>query len=124
MLQHTDRTDHSTAPNITHIQLALDLIPGECAQHQYQLGFRQDHHTHEPGLTVPATLNPRSTIGTIATHPPLTIEVTISPKHQTLLDGLNIDFSEDLMGGGFRFENPNASRTCSCGYAFDASVSH
>ncbi len=32
--------------------------------------------------------------------------------------GLKLDYSEDLMGGGFRFQNPNATRTCSCGLSF------
>jgi iron-sulfur cluster assembly protein len=32
--------------------------------------------------------------------------------------GLKLDYSEDLMGGGFRFQNPNAINTCSCGLSF------
>lgn len=31
---------------------------------------------------------------------------------------LKIDFSEDLMGGAFRFDNPLATESCRCGYAF------
>ncbi len=34
------------------------------------------------------------------------------------LDGLNVDFSKKLMGGGFRFENPNAAKSCGCGTSF------
>lgn len=34
------------------------------------------------------------------------------------LGGLNVDYSEDLMGGGFRFHNPNAIATCGCGNSF------
>jgi iron-sulfur cluster assembly protein len=34
------------------------------------------------------------------------------------LEGLNVDFSSKLMGGGFRFANPNASRSCGCGTSF------
>jgi len=34
------------------------------------------------------------------------------------LDGLNVDFSTKLMGGGFRFVNPNAARSCGCGTSF------
>jgi Fe-S cluster assembly iron-binding protein IscA len=29
-----------------------------------------------------------------------------------------LDYSEDLMGGGFRFHNPNAIETCGCGNSF------
>jgi iron-sulfur cluster assembly accessory protein len=31
---------------------------------------------------------------------------------------LQIDYSEDLMGGGFRFQNPNATANCGCGNSF------
>lgn len=38
-----------------------------------------------------------------------------SIKHLTTL---TLDYSEDLMGGGFRFDNPNAIETCGCGNSF------
>ena len=34
------------------------------------------------------------------------------------LNGLILDYSEDLMGGGFRFNNPNAKVACGCGNSF------
>lgn len=34
------------------------------------------------------------------------------------LDGLRIDFSDDLVQAGFRFTNPNASKSCGCGSSF------
>jgi iron-sulfur cluster assembly protein len=34
------------------------------------------------------------------------------------LDGLQIDFVLALMGGGFRFENPQAVNRCACGDSF------
>jgi iron-sulfur cluster assembly protein len=34
------------------------------------------------------------------------------------LQGLTMDYSEDLMGGGFRFVNPLAVQTCGCGNSF------
>lgn len=34
------------------------------------------------------------------------------------LFGTTLDFSDGLNGKGFFFENPNASRTCSCGESF------
>jgi iron-sulfur cluster assembly accessory protein len=46
------------------------------------------------------------------------IIVAIAPQHQSNLHGLKIDYAEDLMGGGFRFHNPNAATTCSCGQSF------
>jgi len=34
------------------------------------------------------------------------------------LSGTQLDYTEGLEGQGFYFENPNASRTCSCGESF------
>ena len=36
----------------------------------------------------------------------------------SLLSGLRVDFSSQLLGGGFKFHNPNASRSCGCGSSF------
>jgi iron-sulfur cluster assembly protein len=47
---------------------------------------------------------------------PLTI--IIDSKSLELLQGLSIDYSEDLMGGGFQFTNPQAIKTCDCGISF------
>jgi iron-sulfur cluster assembly accessory protein len=46
------------------------------------------------------------------------IAVVINPEALAWVEGLVIDYSEDLMGGGFRFHNPNAVQTCSCGNSF------
>ena len=34
------------------------------------------------------------------------------------LTGTEIDFSDDLLNGGFKFGNPQANRTCGCGTSF------
>ena len=34
------------------------------------------------------------------------------------LIGTQIDFSSDLLNGGFKFTNPQASRSCGCGTSF------
>ena len=34
------------------------------------------------------------------------------------LEGLHIDYSDDLIRSGFRFTNPNASGSCGCGASF------
>jgi iron-sulfur cluster assembly protein len=34
------------------------------------------------------------------------------------LIGTKIDFSSDLLNGGFKFTNPQASRSCGCGTSF------
>ena len=35
-----------------------------------------------------------------------------------LLNGIEIDYVEKMMGGGFRINNPNAASTCGCGESF------
>jgi iron-sulfur cluster assembly accessory protein len=46
------------------------------------------------------------------------LEVVIDQPSAPYLNGLTVDYTEDLMGGGFRFHNPNATHTCGCGNAF------
>jgi iron-sulfur cluster assembly protein len=36
------------------------------------------------------------------------------------MDGSSIDYVEDMLGGGFRIDNPNAIATCGCGSSFQA----
>lgn len=46
------------------------------------------------------------------------IQVIIGESILRYINGLTIDYTEDLMGGGFRFHNPNAVKTCGCGTSF------
>ncbi|MEC4982506.1 MAG: iron-sulfur cluster assembly accessory protein [Oscillatoria sp. PMC 1068.18] len=46
------------------------------------------------------------------------ISIVVDAESSEFLKGLSLDYSEDLMGGGFRFHNPNATETCSCGNSF------
>ena len=48
------------------------------------------------------------------------VQVAIDPQQSKYLNELTLDYSEDLMGGGFRFHNPNAAKSCSCGNSFSA----
>lgn len=46
------------------------------------------------------------------------VEVWIDPKSLLYLFGLQLDYSDELIGGGFKFSNPNASTSCGCGTSF------
>ena len=46
------------------------------------------------------------------------MRVAIDSQSLPYLDGLMLDYTEDLMGGGFRFSNPNAVSSCGCGNSF------
>jgi len=46
------------------------------------------------------------------------INILIPEKVSSMLDGIEIDYEDKLMGGGFKVNNPNADRTCGCGESF------
>ena len=84
------------------------------------------HHRLRAGLPPPRagplsrSLRPRATPPT----PPRpsrvqgTIRCVIDPKSLMFLYGLQLDYSDELIGGGFSFANPNAEETCGCGKSF------
>ena len=48
------------------------------------------------------------------------IKVIVDPMSMRYLEGAEVDYKEDLMGGGFAIKNPNATSTCGCGHSFQA----
>lgn len=47
-------------------------------------------------------------------------KMVCDPKSLLFLYGMQLDYSDALIGGGFAFSNPNASSTCGCGKSFAA----
>ena len=48
------------------------------------------------------------------------IKIICDVKSWFYVKGTKIDFSEDLLAGGFQLNNPNANKTCGCGTSFSA----
>ncbi|KAK6924165.1 FeS cluster biogenesis [Dillenia turbinata] len=46
--------------------------------------------------------------------------IVCDPKSLLFLFGMQLDYSDALIGGGFSFKNPNATQTCGCGKSFVA----
>lgn len=46
------------------------------------------------------------------------VKVLVDPKTALYLKGTHIDYSSALIAGGFKFTNPNAKASCSCGESF------
>ena len=46
------------------------------------------------------------------------IEVLIDPVSAQYIDGITVDFKDDLEGARFVMSNPNAKTTCGCGSSF------
>lgn len=81
-------------------QIYLTLEPGGCADWTYRLT---------------ADIAPQRALTTLTCGD---ISLAVPSDQVDLVQDLTIDYAEDLMGGGFRFVNPLAQRTCGCGNAF------
>jgi iron-sulfur cluster assembly protein len=46
------------------------------------------------------------------------IQCVVDSKSMLYLYGLELDYSNELIGGGFQFFNPNAEESCGCGSSF------
>lgn len=46
------------------------------------------------------------------------VRLLCDPKSYPFLDNTELDFGDGLLDGGFRFNNPNAKKSCSCGESF------
>jgi iron-sulfur cluster assembly protein len=80
--------------------LRIGMQSGGCSDWSYTLEF-----TSEPSPSDQLTTAEDLTIAIAADAAPY-------------LSDLSLDYSEDLMGGGFRFHNPAAASTCGCGHSF------
>jgi len=78
----------------------LAVSPGGCAGLVYDLQFRQATKATDEVLKIDQ------------------LKFVIAAEHLARCDGLAIDYSEDLMGGNFRFTNPLAQQICGCGVSF------
>ena len=77
----------------------LDFVQGGCLEQRYQLCFD--------------TVLPNS--HKLSYGP---VELSISPAAWPHVQKLTLDYVEDLMGGSFRFDNPELDSTCNCGQSF------
>ncbi|KAM7276028.1 hypothetical protein ACFE04_017894 [Oxalis oulophora] len=48
--------------------------------------------------------------------------IVCDPKSLLFIYGMQLDYSDALIGGGFSFKNPNATQTCGCGKSFAAEM--
>jgi iron-sulfur cluster assembly protein len=51
-------------------------------------------------------------------YPDENIVCVVDAKSMLYLYGLELDYSDELIGGGFKFFNPNAEESCGCGSSF------
>jgi iron-sulfur cluster assembly protein len=46
------------------------------------------------------------------------VKVVCDPKSLKFIDGTTLDFENKLLGGGFKWDNPRAKKSCGCGESF------
>lgn len=80
----------------------IRVEPGGCSGAQYSMEYGGEVKDGELELVANGT------------------RLWILPDHAPLLNGLVIDFVDELMGGGFKIHNPNAKSSCGCGKSFSA----
>jgi iron-sulfur cluster assembly protein len=70
------------------------------------------------GMTYAATIDSEIDDNDVVVYEQDGIRVVSDGKSLEHLDGLTIDYSDDLIRSGFRFRNPNACGSCGCGASF------
>ncbi|MEA5593934.1 iron-sulfur cluster assembly accessory protein [Rivularia sp. UHCC 0363] len=88
-----------------NLLFSLAVKPGGCCGWFYDMAFK-DEQTFTDGDRVFICNN---------------IQIVISTETLEHIRDLTIEYSEDLMGGGFRFYNSQANSVCSCGNSFSVS---
>src|SRR5919109_5561792 len=46
------------------------------------------------------------------------VKLIVDSYSKRYLKGANIDYIDSLMGSGFKINNPNVTKSCSCGHSF------
>jgi iron-sulfur cluster assembly protein len=80
--------------------LRISLKGGGCSGMTYVLDFAEEGQANDTELESQG------------------IRLLVDETAVPFLQGLQIDFVDDLLNRGFKFENPNAAHSCGCGTSF------
>ena len=81
--------------------LRVSVKEGGCSGFSYKLDF--DHNKKESDKTFECN----------------GVQLVVDSKSLLYLMGMTLNFDGGLNGKGFTFSNPNASKTCGCGFSFN-----
>ena len=87
--------------------LRVGVRSGGCSGMSYTMDFIGDNE-----------INPDDKVYDYSLNDDQNFKVVCDPKSLLYIYGMQLDFSKELIGGGFNFVNPNASQTCGCGSSF------
>ena len=82
--------------------LRVGVQAGGCTGMTYQLKFETEANPNDLSFEVAG------------------VRVAVDEKSAPYISGMTLDFSKALVGGGFKFINPNAKQSCGCGESFSA----
>jgi len=88
------------AEGSSNLFLRIGVKEGGCSGFTYGMGFDDEKHDDDQVFTIRG------------------LTVVIDPESAKFLEGVEIDWKETAMGGGFTIHNPNAIATCGCGQSF------
>ncbi len=82
--------------------LRVRVVPGGCSGFQYSLNIEEES---KQGDTIFEQEG---------------VRLFVDMFSGQYLNGITIDYTSNMMGSGFTFENPNATGGCGCGESFSA----
>jgi iron-sulfur cluster assembly accessory protein len=102
--QKRDADPKSTVDPSSPLILRMGVRNGGCSGLSYVMDFSTEDEIQEEDE--------------IDTYEKEGIKCVVDAKSLLYLYGLELDYSDDLIGGGFKFFNPNAEESCGCGSSF------
>jgi iron-sulfur cluster assembly protein len=84
--------------------LRIGVVGGGCSGLTYQIDFDQNYNYKNQNNDKMFEVDG--------------INLIVDMRSFLYLAGTQLDYTDGLQGKGFHFNNPNASRTCSCGESF------
>ena len=84
--------------------LRVQIKKGGCSGLSYSMSFEQENKTQDK----------------IFEH--FGERIAVDPESYMYLIGMTLDYQGGLNGKGFIFDNPNASKKCSCGTSFNVTM--
>ena len=82
--------------------LRVRVVPGGCSGFQYSLNIEEES---KQGDTIIEQEG---------------VRLFVDMFSGQYLNGITVDYTSNMMGSGFTFENPNATGGCGCGESFSA----
>lgn len=102
----------STKQSHSSVVFRLTVKAGGCSGFYYDMSFEKVSHLENGQITPSPNDHLFESEG---------IQIIVDNNTLQFVKGLKLDYSEDLMGGGFRFYNPLAALVCNCGNSFNIS---